>query len=174
MLEDQIDIEEPLQPPINASNACDSNVEVPKDQNTPSDIDDAIPIHPITKHEYKLLFRFDYPFHVDNRTDDEIILDEAQYFVNRNMCENLPYYNYERDIYEFPVDHIYRSINEAPDIHELRVLLRQKFVINDKDEVEVKPPEESEDENDYSIEDATETNSNQNTVDVGKEEVEEW
>lgn len=135
---------------------------------------DSIALYPISKYEYKFLFKFEYPFHVENRTQDEIIVDEANYFINRNLYEHISYYNYERDMFEFPVEDVYRAINEAPDIDELRSLLRKHFHINNKDEIEIKRSEESESDDEYDYTEQDSAQAGDGVKEKAEEEEENW
>lgn len=111
-------------------------------------------VFPIEKFEYKLLYSKDFPYDQDARTKEEKILDDVKYFINRHLYDEDPYFDSEKNICEFPVEEIFRFVHDASDLDEMRKIIRKEFVINDKDCVEHKLPEESDAEfsdydNDY-------------------------
>lgn len=98
--------------------------------------------YPIEKFEYKLLFKYDFPINVDDRSQEKIILDSVEYFINRYRYAEDIYFNFERDLYEIPVNDIYQCVPETSEIDELRRILLKEFTINQNDCVEVQRPEE--------------------------------
>lgn len=97
---------------------------------------------PVEKFEYKLLFQNEFPLNEDSRTNDEIIMDNVEYFFNRfiyKFDEDF-YYNMERDRYEFPLQEIYECVHEAPDYDELKSVVMKRYRIEENDSVIVPIP----------------------------------
>lgn len=105
----------------------------------------AMPIYE-TIYNYRELHKHSYPFSIELRSQHEIILDEVKYFINRYTYTFDYYFNSEKNIYEFPLKHVYNAIKEAPDIDELRDILRDdEYNISSDDNIIVQPPDSSND-----------------------------
>lgn len=113
------------------------------DEGTVADGSDTEVVFPIEKFEYRLLFSNEFPYDQDVRTVEEKILDDVKYFINRHLYDDDPYFDYEKNICEFPIEHIFRFVHDSSDLNEMRTIIRKEFVINEKDCVEHKLPEES-------------------------------
>lgn len=98
-------------------------------------------VFPIEKFKYELLFHKEFPYDQDSRSLEEKILDDVKYFINRHLYDDDPYYDYEKNICEFPIEDIFRFVHDASDLDEMRKIIRKEFVINDKDCVEQTLPE---------------------------------
>lgn len=112
------------------------NKDVTNNEATPSisliEIDPDV-IFPIEKYNYKLLFSKIFPYDQDARTNEEKIMDDAKYFINRHLYDDDGYFNDEKNICEFPVIEIFQCVHEAADLNEFRTILCKEFVINEND-----------------------------------------
>lgn len=90
-------------------------------------------IFPIRKIEYERLFKYDYPFYVEKRTRADVIMDDAKYFINRNLREDGKYFNSELEHFKIPFNEIFCSIPEVDDESEVRTILRKEFNIDNND-----------------------------------------
>lgn len=97
---------------------------------------------PVEKFEYRLLFQNEFPISQDIRTNEEIIMDNVEYFFNRFIYkfDDEYYYNMDRDRYEFPLQQIYECVHEAPDYDELKRVVISKYCIEANDIVIVPVP----------------------------------
>ena len=121
------------------SNILDENCESPEGTNYQEDIP---PNHLMPNFEYKRLSKYDFPVFVETRTKDEIIVDEANYVFNRYLYNYELYYNYDTDLYEFPLKEIVSMMNEGYIVSEVKsILLKKGFKINDENVVQIKPPD---------------------------------
>lgn len=115
---------------------------------------------PVEKFEYKRLFQNDFPIHVDSRTEDEIIMDNVNYFFNRfiyKFDEDF-YYSLDRDRYEFPLQQIFECVHDAPDYEQLKQIVSQKHVVDENDIVIVPVPDDKDSSSDFEGSDNNESN----------------
>lgn len=106
-----------------------------------------MPIY-ITAYDYHLIHHREFPFDVELRSHDEIVVDEFKYFVNRYISFYDQYYDDEKKMYTFPLGEVFGSINGVANVKELRDILQEhKYNINANDEVVIEPIS---DENDFS------------------------
>lgn len=118
-------------------------------------------VFPVEKFNYELLFSKPFPFHVDARSTDEKILDAVKYFINRHLYTDDPFFDEEKNIFEFPVESIFHFVHDVADTNELRTIIRKEFVINENDCVVHNLPESSDSELEYS-DDETQFEDRQN------------
>lgn len=131
-----------------------NSVDTPAEAEQSIDESDTEVVFPIEKFEYELLFHKEFPYDQDSRSLEEKILDDVKYFINRHLYDDDPYFDYEKNICEFPVEDIFRYVHDASDLDELRKIIRKEFVINDKDCIEHKLPQQSGSEySDYNSDD---------------------
>lgn len=111
-----------------------------------------------TNHIYKLVHRKEYPFDIELRSNDEIILDEFKYFINRYTGHYDLYFDEDKQIYAFPLMDAYNDINQAADIDELREILRNnKYKITEEDVILIDPADdESSEDSDGAYDDIAE------------------
>lgn len=144
-------------------------------------------VFPLEKFKYNLLFSKEFPYDQDARTPQEKIIDDVKYFIHRHSCENSLYFDYEKDIFEFPVPNIFPFIHEVINIDELRTIIRTEFVINENDCIVYKLPEDSDFDDDYEDDDveaeplndptnesSEANNTNQNANALKLQQDEEW
>lgn len=94
---------------------------------------------PVEKFPYKLIFQYEFPVHVETRTPDEIALEKINMFFNTYLFryDEEYYYNYEKDLYEFPLATIrYVAFHDAIETDEIKRILTGKYTIKN-DVVEV-------------------------------------
>lgn len=103
-------------------------------------------VFPIEKFNYELLFSKVFPYSEETRTMEERILDDVKYFINRHLYEDDPFFDEEKNIFQFPIETIFSFVHDATDTNELRAIIRKEFVINDNDCVEHNMPEPSDSE----------------------------
>lgn len=98
------------------------------------------------KFNYRSICCHDYPVYEELRSKEEIILHEAQYFFERYiyLYDEEFYYNFDRNLYEFPLQKIYEWIKMADDINELKEILLKNYKISENDLIEVPCPENDE------------------------------
>ncbi|XP_055311458.1 small RNA 2'-O-methyltransferase [Sitodiplosis mosellana] len=153
-------------PLLNGLDATD-DVTPPVDESDTEEV-----VFPIEKFKYKLLFSKEFPYDQDSRSLDEKILDDVKYFINRHLYDDDLYFDQEKNICEFPVEDIFRHVHDASDLNEMRSIIRKEFVINDKDCVEHKLPEESGSEfSEYDDEDGEDVKHVEDAEDEDKDEV---
>lgn len=137
----------------NHSNHTDESIEQPLEEQQNTDVP-----FPIEKFPYKLLFSKPFPFDQDARSNDEKIMDDVKYFINRHLDTDDPYYNEDKAIYQIPLDNILPFVHDAADLNELRTVVQKEFVINQNDCIEQKPIEDSDyEEDDYDQDDDNNT-----------------
>lgn len=122
-----------------------------------------------TIYNYQMIKEYQFPFNIELRTPNEIILDEVKYYFDRYLYLYDDYFDYETNLYEFPLNDVYVAIKEAPDINELRDIIRENFSITADDIIRMSPPEDdqstcSEEYCDYN---QNEQNDNENNQAVG-------
>lgn len=88
---------------------------------------------PIEKFRYELLFRKVFPFDEDTRNSDEKALDDVKYFINRHRYEDDPFFNDEKNIYEFPIENILQFVDNFDDVNALRAIIQKEFTIDIND-----------------------------------------
>lgn len=100
--------------------------------------------HLIEKFKYESVCCHDYPVFEELRTREEIIHDEAKSFFNRYiyLYDEEFYYNYDRDLYEFPLAAVHGSMNTDHSLEELRDVLKQHYTVSDADVIELPGPNE--------------------------------
>lgn len=116
----------------------------------------------------------EFPFDNDARTVEEKIMDDIKYFIHRHSYEDNPYFDYEKDMCEFPVEDIFPFIHEANDVDELRAVISKEFVINENDCLVYKLPiSESDSDDNYEDENEAENDPKEETSALGTEE-DDW
>lgn len=99
--------------------------------------------------DYQLIQAVDYPFFHDDRSKDELLLDEAEYHLNRFRNFEEVYYVEERQRLEIPLTVLANcTFRITESVDELRSVLKQKYEIID-DNIILKPDEEEYSEDDY-------------------------
>lgn len=97
------------------------------------DEDDEV-IFPIEKFQYQHLFKYEYPKKpLETRSHEEIVLDDAKYFINRHSSDDDIYFNYEKNYLEIPISDFVPYVHNVVDEDELRTILQKTFEINEMD-----------------------------------------
>lgn len=119
-----------------------------------------------TIYNYQLIHKYEYAFDVELRSNERIILDEAQYFFNRHLYQYDMYFDDGGNVYKFPLDDVFLMNNAALNIDELRSLLRiDGYKIDEQDVVVIPPPEQEtsgdEEYDDYEFEETGDNHDGQ-------------
>lgn len=129
-------------------------------------------VFPLEKFNYELLYSKPFPFDQETRTTDERILDDVKYFINRHLYVDDPFFDEDKNTFEFPVESIFHFVHDATDTNELRTIIRKEFVINENDCVVHDLPQSSDSEP-SSSEDEADTKDTQQITYADVEE-ENW
>lgn len=99
------------------------------------------------EENYKLVIAIDYPFFHDGRTRDEIILDEAEYHLNRLKHVDDNYYDYTTRKYLIPLKTLSACTYKVTEnIEEIRAILKNKYEMTEEHvilESDVEPDSDS-------------------------------
>lgn len=99
---------------------------------------------------YQFIHKYEYPFDVELRSDEQIILDEAKYIFNRHLYLYELYFDNDENVYKFPLSDIFLMNNAAPNMDELRKVLRiEGYKFDENDAVVISPPEQETSEREY-------------------------
>ena len=106
---------------------------------------------------YKLIHCQDYPFHRDDRTQNQKLLDECNYHLQRFRGMEEEYCNYEADRMEIPIEIVVKACWKFTETStdDIRSLIKENFE-TDNDFVIFPPNERSDDERDYEQEEQEE------------------
>lgn len=160
---------------VSLLSSTDSNENLVSNQET-IDEDDEV-IFPINKFQYRHLFKYVFPKKPeDTRSQEEIVLDEVKYFINRHAYnDNNIYFNYEKNSLEIPLKDFVPYVHNIVDENELRGILQKTFAINEMDCVihEIEDSGSS-DLNDEYYDDNIENNSNEGVRNADEGDSSDW
>lgn len=135
----------------------------------------AEPIKLLESEEYELLYSYEFPKSVDQRTNREVLLDNVKYHIFRHMNMKNRFYNDEFDRYEIPLGNIFSFVNSmvyTPE--ELRdFLIKEGYRLDSDDRILVDEIYESQ-ESDGSSDTSDKLQNRQADNTVGHDSDENW
>ncbi|XP_037926236.1 small RNA 2'-O-methyltransferase [Hermetia illucens] len=135
----------------------------------------AEPIKLPESEEYELLYSYEFPKSVDQRTNREVLLDNVKYHIFRHMNMKNRFYNDEFDRYEIPLGNIFSFVNSmvyTPE--ELRdFLIKEGYRLDSDDRILVDEIYESQ-ESDGSSDTSDKLQNRQADNTVGHDSDENW